>query len=546
MARKRNSGQVAGNGGAGVPMAAPSSSPVSYVTAIRGNVGGAVDARLGRHTLIVGPNMSGKSMIIRALELALTASVSDLVGRATVAREADLIALAPSGPPPRTLWAEALLSSGGAARCEIVSDSHGKAHRGVRTGMDGLDFEAVRVFPLRAVREALLGSPDTARKFFVRYALGDVGAGDVLSRIPEPVRARFMSLTSSAPDVLGGLLLATEQSAGKKREAEARRRTAEEIVAQGSAGLPARPMVGDFAAMEASVQGSRLAVEALIRREVAVTVTAGRRAPGVSPIESAFFALAEEQKASTGIDHCLLCGTPRMTNAILSRLGALRAEMQRRQPVAPVFAPSPEKQRELEAARLQLAVGEGQLASMRNTESQWATLEGARSVGVQAEREAAEWATVAKACRTAVADLLDVGVAAFSRKVQAFLPPTLKFQLRLREGSREVFQFGLERNGAIHMALSGAEWAMVTAAMAAAVGATGTASPGSLSILVLEDRGFDPGTLVTVLRALSTYPGQVLIATPTVPSEKVAGWDVITTGANPRGSEAVGQHAALA
>jgi len=79
-----------------------------HVARITGTVKGKVEANLGPKTIIVGPNGSGKTRIQNTLELALLGYATDVVGRAEMRKESDLITLAAGDD----LIAEATLSDG--------------------------------------------------------------------------------------------------------------------------------------------------------------------------------------------------------------------------------------------------------------------------------------------------------------------------------------------------------------------------------------------------------------------------------------------------
>ena len=90
-----------------------------YIKGIKSNIKGGVDQELGEKTLIVGPNGIGKSAIINAIELAVGGSASDIVGRAEVKREAELLTLADG----KRVFAAAEFSHGKAASYEAQSNS---------------------------------------------------------------------------------------------------------------------------------------------------------------------------------------------------------------------------------------------------------------------------------------------------------------------------------------------------------------------------------------------------------------------------------------
>jgi len=79
------------------------------------------------------------------------------------------------------------------------------------------------------------------------------------------------------------------------------------------------------------------------------------------------------------------------------------------------------------------------------------------------------------------------------------------------------------RDGVLHTALSGAEWARCTAAIAAALTAD-----QPFAVIIPEERAYDAKTLAQVMRALSNASGQVILTSPVKPAGKTpAGWTVI-------------------
>lgn len=181
----------------------------------------------------------------------------------------------------------------------------------------------------------------------------------------------------------------------------------------------------------------------------------------------------------------------------------------------------------IEDARAALMQAEAKLKVMDDGKAAWAATRKSRDAATNAETEASRWEQLSEACGNVVRDLLDAGVNGFISRVQVFLPPTDRFGLRVRDGAREVCQFGLYKGDDLHTALSGAEWARVMAAMAAVCG---PASDDKLAVVVLEDRAFDPETLTDVLVALGKVPQQVIFCTPVAPSRIPDGWTVVTTG----------------
>jgi hypothetical protein len=128
----------------------------TWVEKVESSIKGSVVAQIGHKTLILGRNGIGKSAILNSIEAAGTGKVSDVAGRALLARDADLFMLAPPGA--EKVWAEVRFAEGkGTARWELT-----KGKRAKRTG-------PAIAFPLRDVQDALLGSPETARKWILAH-----------------------------------------------------------------------------------------------------------------------------------------------------------------------------------------------------------------------------------------------------------------------------------------------------------------------------------------------------------------------------------------
>ena len=106
-------------------------------------------AHLSQRTLIVGSNASHKSSILQAAELALTGAVDDIIWRSVVRDVALLITMAPG----KVLESKITLSSGAIHQFRVEA---GKRPPGPNFNNG--------VLPIRQVREAVAGSPSSARK----------------------------------------------------------------------------------------------------------------------------------------------------------------------------------------------------------------------------------------------------------------------------------------------------------------------------------------------------------------------------------------------
>ena len=164
-----------------------------------------------------------------------------------------------------------------------------------------------------------------------------------------------------------------------------------------------------------------------------------------------------------------------------------------------------------------------QLSALEQAKAAWASVTKVTDAAVDVDVSSAEWKKLALVLEKLVGSFLSRGVNDFVRDVNLALPEGDVFNLRLQDGDREVCQYGLERQGVLHTALSGLEWARVTAAMATV--AT-RASP--LSIIIPEDRGWDAAILANTMAAWGTLPHQVVIATTTQPASIPEGWTLIS------------------
>ena len=136
---------------------------------------------LGALTILRGPNGSGKSAVVEALELALTGSVSNYAGRASVKDPKMLWRSCPAGA--KALFAEVTLSNGNLVRWEQTR-SNGKP---ILT-LDGVVQDAPvapTVMGIAAIRAELFGSSARAERWLSRIVGldSDKIAGTVLQEL---------------------------------------------------------------------------------------------------------------------------------------------------------------------------------------------------------------------------------------------------------------------------------------------------------------------------------------------------------------------------
>ncbi|MDO8690538.1 MAG: hypothetical protein Q7R39_11110 [Dehalococcoidia bacterium] len=577
-----------------------------YINRVRSNLKGGVDAVLGPKTIVIGPSGTGKGAVLNSIEIALTGRADDITGRFEVTKELDLMALAPERKGD--LFTEVQFDNGSLARYE-TGGSSARARKASHI-FTGIDPE--NVLPLRRIRAALLGSPETGRKFFLGYAVGVVSLNDVMGRIPDTLHSYFKSATIKATlkdTPTDRLLMALEEAKARVRRGASEAKASRKVAEQSSEGLPTPPTNQQVAEAQAAVVAAKAAVEGAIQQEVQQQTAA--RASGSldsmrAQVEKLKLELVTTQLAETqaremvlalneqlsylpevvplskvqeaivhllahhveaGLPECLLCGGTTanlpernefakgalanraagiqrqlgMTAQLEAARSSLRtlctqiewvtqsltsasAMLQAAELAAPTLGWSAVMG--LPEAREALVKAENTLAAFTSAQTLWTNSKKALENAMESDKASGEWDQLIEACRLAVRTLLDSGVATFQARVQAALPATDVFELRLRDGDREVFQFGLVKNKVLHTALSGGEWARVTIAMAAAC------SSDQFEVIIPEDRGMDGATLAGVLVAFTNLSAQVVIGTTTEPLYIPTGWTVIRTSAN--------------
>lgn len=216
----------------------PSPIPRPIVTRVRSSVKGGVDAPISPRTLIVGDNADGKTAITQSIELAGSSAASDVQGRPLVRDAKQLQDL--SAPAP--LQAEVTLSHGGPLMY---------GPRGDRIA-----------FPLRDVREALLGGADTMRAWVLRLAAASVSEDQVLAALRaaddanfDVLSARFLAIRRALPadaSCVDAIRAARDNAQGKVSALRA-----EEVQSQGIVDFLARASATvtqeDLRAAEAAV-----------------------------------------------------------------------------------------------------------------------------------------------------------------------------------------------------------------------------------------------------------------------------------------------------
>lgn len=536
-----------------------------YVKHVKSNLKGGVDLDLAPKTLILGVNASGKSAIVNSAELALTGAVGDVVGREIVRDVGQILTLADG----EAAQAEASVidTAAGGRTATFRWETKGK-----KGGFTAQPFIADQAFTLRDVRAALAGAPDKVRRFFLAAVAGDIARGDVVAAIPEPLRKRFEEAAGQAAG-LDALLTALERAKEKLRAVRAEVKTRSVVVQEGAQGLPPKLTAKAFAALESKADAMRNTQRTTLEIRAAETHEKFENATAVAAELREKLAAMPKPTVSDEIrpshlavlkfcaQHALLaCPTCQRelsaeaasfwSNRVETVQAAADAAAQRNTVYAQTDWALQDAEKDAAGAAADLKELESKLAGLPAAEAapvsqaerdalereyraaveanaKWKVIDDARDRAAAIRVQEDEWSRLIEACQQAVGVLLDARVESFEKRVQKYLPSGTRFSLMLHDGDREVCRYGfIQPSGFLHTALSGAEWAEVVSAIAAAV-----ADEKRLQIVVPEDRNWDPKTLASVLLALGKSDAQVIIASATEPSEVPAGWAVIRVGA---------------
>lgn len=544
------------------------------VATVESTIKGGVALDLHPRTLIVGPNGAGKDAILASVALALTGIADDVMGREEVKDEGMVATLGDA----TGVRAVVRLTSGTLCEYETTRKPDGGAKKAsTRNGYPN-------AYPLRAVRAALTAGPDKARAFLLAQAARTITAADVTRALHAGTEDAY---TAAAATALGATpvdrLLAVHASLKKQAtDAKGAADALEESIRRMGDSLGAEPLSADVDAARAAVDtaqdAARIAVDARGARHLRAAALEAVQDYQRAQADAAQARAAVDATATVAVDRiasltamreaarwhaereatsCALCGShppagaatwdasgARITDALA--VWATRAESARTAEAAEARAATLRAtaatligrfeaaggaalaDRVVEGVEEIAATAHARLNALIAARQSWATVRGFRAD----QARLLDTARAAEALRASTTDaivtLLDGAAAAFAARVQQYLPPSDVFALRLRDGDRDVCRFGFLRDGALHAALSGAEWARCLLAIGAAV-SEGTSEDHPL-VLVPPERAYDPATLAAVMVALTDAPGQVLLASPILPAYVPPGWHVVTLG----------------
>lgn len=465
-------------------------------------------------TLIVGKNGTGKSAITQAIEYALTASVTDHMGRAEVRQSALLRTLA---PPERNLHAALELPDG-----PFVN------------GQPGLASELV--FPLRAIRENLVASPEKGRQWLLSRM--GVDADRVLAELATAkahakqaaadvamLQERIATLGQNAQPVTDADRAALAQTTGfSPEELAALVAELQRLHGQASAALTAfqaMPMpAGDMTVIRGAhaLVKSYAAAAAEAERYAAL---AGGSAPSnidKTPIPAVTWGQIRTFWQKTADDYAPMLAQTLEREAAQAQAQALVSEYQQK----------------LAAYNDAAAHPKPDVSALKARIDTWDTLVGLRQQLAQRLEAGTLAAATVKQLQAQLATLLQEAAERFNKAVSMHLGiPGAQFELVLStpgaegEEPKAALRWGLRRpDGRLDQALSGAEWMRVQLAMACALTPSTWTGP---VFLLAEDRAWDPASLANAMRALTNAPERywIVLTSTDLPMAPVEGWTII-------------------
>lgn len=491
------------------------------------------DIELGRKTLIVGSNASHKSSVTQSVELALTGSVDDVVGRSAV-RSPDLLLTMVAGD---TLSVEATLSNDKVCRYSVVEGKRPKSAA-----------YSANVLPLRQVREALTGSAATAKRSFVKWVAAHVTESDVLNLLPKDLHKRFKQLADPEASAIDNLLHVLDFVSKQQRGASKEAKGAQTIVSELEGSLTNVPDEALIDALESQLQQFGKASDI---SDVEILDEAIRQArEGVSLWQSEFnkhalpaaaeqvLYLAEADAMTTcpacssdvGYQHLLSCLQHYQITladdregpsyeAAKDTLGAWKDELSKLLEMR--------SQVDIADHRAMLTK---QYQDLISAKAAWdnITIARRRSEALTADAEA--YKALKASCARAINALLLQRLDQFIERVDQYLPANWTFKIH---NTDKVFRVGLKTgDGPFRAALSGAEWAAVTTAVA--MGACESMGVEQPVVLIPEDRAWDSRTLAAVMRGFGAFDGQVILASTIRPHGRPSNvWTIINLDKTP-------------
>lgn len=565
-----------------------------YIQRVSGNVKGGCDTTIGRLTLLYGPNGAGKSRVVNTLELATSGEASDIVGREKVRRGSDLITLAPE---EENLTASAYTDDGVVCSFSIERNGPGKTRDPVSTPLPSGYSVIFPIRDVVTALRGQVGTARTFVLQHSGLDVSQEAVVSRFPELMRPLYTTFLANYAHLTSPVEQLILIREDakktaSAAKSKAKQAEQIT-EELSRQLSLTCPTNeerekaqeqvreanrvyndacklPEPPDLAMLleqaKEAIEKTNAAEKEVDRLREITNVPENK----ILNLQGALYTILGLYVEQGGVGPCVVCQqnvettvsalegrrrkiedaaqTERQRQEAVSALARQEALYQNRHALAlnaikaykdaeakqaEGFMSKEDKQTKIREAYLALTEAEKVHREMSEEVGKWKKVNEARQQQIIAKREAKEAAELSEECQKVADQLINAGRAGFVARVQKYLPASDNFDLILQEGKREVCIFGFRRGTMIQSALSGAEWARLTIALAAAVLDAAPPTENSIAILTPEERAFDARTLAAVMRALVHAPGQVILTSPLAPRKEdqpeliAAGWKIL-------------------
>lgn len=519
-----------------------------YVDYVSSTMKCGCSVQLGPKTLIVGPNGSGKTTILQAIELATCGCASDLEGRNQVKQSAALARLFPEGAAMEVT-------------CTLSDETVFSWQLSTR-GEDGFKtpehVAPVNVrWPFQELKAILTGDATTVGSWLESQIIGEVKEVDLLRSLPPEVRSDvndlaqraqttdFIALSKFAKDEARNLRLQATKSektvVGMTRGIapplldEERKELQDKLSAlQGRRG---NISASDFAALKQQLDA---AMTEYMEYEVKVAALPALDTQAKKDFE---VLLKLERIQEIQLDHasqtqeiCLVCGKGSLADfkkkaadveALLVEYRQKAKEIEDQQILQQRLATRLARLQEI-AEQVKSAVVKEDSSTQEQELQQtlmsdmaakrtWDNAAAARLEIAQSRARADRLTTASGLLATAGKELLDKKKKVFEAAVSSFLPQGEKLGVDIKSS-----RLGLVREGHLHSALSGAEWSRVLLALASA-----TTSDSTPCILAPEDRAWDRDTLQHVMEAVAASPVQIILMSTVPPTSAVEGWTIV-------------------
>lgn len=542
-----------------------------YLTNIRGNAKRVVDFPLGRRTLFLGDNFSGKTSVAADIEFVLTGGVTgDDLGELPNR----LMALAADAGD--RFWAEALASDGRAFGREVTGSTI-KAHKAeCKPWPDSVSKrDPIGVLIDQPIQE-MLRTEGRRRSGLMRLVLGrSLDQDEVLSTIPKAYHSEWQSVLNEATgkaessEFADVLLAAQKVIASRKRATNkiCKESTAAAFSAPGWSsteedefvsldGLCRTPAVDPTIAWQAdrkTAEDRIAAIRAQLGKLGDFTPPTEAEIGLLHSMEAPVKAAQVVQKANESRLDCMACGgaVPKGTGATAAQLTRVKQAAGRLDDIArratnqgSVASLQTELDRQLKVldrpkptvqSTGPTQVQKDRLEELRMIKRQHSEAAGHKSAAVAAEKTLLSLTALAGAVDRLVTEVLASATDKFVKSASAFLPPYNKLFLQLFDGSKAVCRVGLEStaNGMQRswgLLSRGEQWMLISALARAAA----RREEGLFKILRIDEVAVSVKTLGEMLEALTPEVpddplSQILVFAISNPTDQLvvpAGWVV--------------------